>query len=96
MMKLFYNFKKKEFIVKPLSFSMLDKKVWFNTAEKPSKKDDCFYLGEMSEGDRSSLIEYVKDQERIGVRDPDLPELSKVLQYFKEWKEITKGGDRNS
>ena len=90
MMKLFYNFKEKKFIVKPLDFNMYDKKAWFSIAEKPSRKDDCFYLEDMSAGDRGNFIDYVKDKERIGVRDPDYPELSKVLCYFKEWKENKK------
>jgi hypothetical protein len=30
---------------------------------------------------------YVREKERIGVRDPPFPELAKVLQYFKEWNE---------
>ena len=96
MMKLFYNFKDKKFIIKPIDFNMRDKKAWFSTAGNPSRKDDCFYLDTMSERDCNNFIGYVTEKDRIGVRDPELPELSKVLQYFKEWKEITKGGGRNS
>ena len=38
-------------------------------------------------GSLRKVCGYVKEKERIGVRDPPFPELAKVLQYFKEWQE---------
>ena len=84
--KLFYNFKDKKFIVKDLNFDIHNKEAWI-TEERPSRKDDCYFLGEMELEVCGKFADYVREKERIGPRDPDLPDLTIVLKYFKEWKE---------
>jgi hypothetical protein len=90
MKKLFYNFKDKKFIVKDLNFDMHSKEAWISIEEKPSRKDDCYFLAEMSLELCGKFADYVKEKERIGVRDPPFPNLTTVLQYYKEWKESKK------
>ena len=85
--KLFYNFKGKKFIVKDLNFDMHNKEAWISFEENPSRKDDCYFLGERSLEVCGKFADYVKEKERISVRDPPFPELAKVLQYFKEWQD---------
>lgn len=87
MKKLFYNFKDKKFIVKDLNFDMHNKEAWISIEENPSRKDDCYFLGEMSLEVCGKFAFYVREKERIGVRDEPFPGLAKVLEYFKEWKE---------
>jgi hypothetical protein len=86
MKKLFYNFKDKKFIVKDLNFDMHNKEAWISFEEKPSRKEDCYFLGEMSLQDCGKFHGFVLDKERIGVRDESLPELPVLLKYFKEWQ----------
>jgi hypothetical protein len=92
MKKLFYNFKDKKFIVKDLNFDMHDKEAWISFEENPSRKDDCYFLEEMSLKVCGKFADYVKEKERIGRRDPSLPDLATVLKYFKEWKESKREG----
>jgi len=98
MKKLFYNFKDKKFIVKDVDFEMHKKEAWISIEEKPSRKDDCYFLGEMSLSICGKFADYVKEKERIGRIDPALPDLITVLKYFKEWKESKRESvkDKNS
>jgi hypothetical protein len=85
--KIFYNFKDKNLIVKDLDFNMHDKLAWRSAEEKPSRKNDCHFLAEMSPEDCGKFEHYVRDKERIGIRDEPLPALPILLKYFEEWKE---------
>jgi hypothetical protein len=84
--KLFYNFRDRKFIVKDLNFDMYNKEAWISIDERPSKKDDCCFLGEMELEICGKFADYIREKERIGVRDPPFPDLTTVLQYYKEWK----------
>ena len=84
--KLFYNFKEKRLIGKDLNFNMHDRLAWISFEEKPSRKEDCYFLGEMILEDCGKFAYYVTEKERIGPRDPPLPDLTTILKYFKEWK----------
>jgi hypothetical protein len=85
--KLFYNFKDKKFIGKDFDFNMHDNRSWISFEEKPSRKKECHFLGEMSIDHCGEFNSYVIERERIGPRDPEFPELTTVLEYFKEWNE---------
>jgi len=84
--KFFYNFKYKKFIVKDLDFDMKDKHAWKSIEEKPSRKEDCHFLGEMSWEDYGKFTSYVKEKEGIGPREAPYPALPILLKYFEEWK----------
>ncbi len=84
--KLFYNFKQKKLICKDLDFNINDKHVLISFEEKPSRKEDCYFLGEMTLEDCGKFAYYIREKERIGVRDEPLPELTMLLKYFKEWQ----------
>ena len=88
--KLFYDFKKRELIVKDTDLNTHDKKAWIPIDANPSRKDDCFYLGDLSLQDCGKFADYVKEEERTCMRDPPFPELSKILYYYEEWKERKK------
>jgi hypothetical protein len=85
--KIFYNFRDKKLIAKDIDFNMHDKQAWRSIEEKPSRKNDCYFLGEMSLEDCGKFEDYVRDKERIGIRDEPLPAMPILLKYFEEWKE---------
>jgi hypothetical protein len=84
--KYFYNFKNKEFIVKDIDFDMHNKQAWKSIEEKPSRKENCYFIGEMSREDYGLFRYYIGEKIRIGVRDEPLPALPILLKYFAEWK----------
>jgi len=86
MKKLFYDFQKKELIVKNIDFNMHDKRAWISIDANPSRKEDCFYLGEMTLGDCGNFAHYVTAEERTCMRNPPFPALPILLKYFEEWK----------
>lgn len=85
--RCFYNFKYRFFFVKNLDFDMYNYQAWKSTEANPSRKDDCHFFGEFNSKDFGKFENFVKENERIGVRDPILPELKEVLEYFRIWKE---------
>jgi hypothetical protein len=86
--KVFYNIKEKNIICKDLDFNMHDKRAWISFEEKPSRMEDCYFLGEMRLENCGKFEDYVKEKERTGPRDPEIPGLFTVLKYFNEWKKV--------
>jgi hypothetical protein len=83
--KLFYDFKQKKLIVKDKGFNMHDKEAWISIEANPSRKEDCFYLGEMTLGACGNFAHYVTEEERTCMRNPPSPSLPVLLKYFEKW-----------